>query len=55
MPLRDPHEKIGSLLNSLLAGYLTSDHEDDRVVYRPAHEHLAQILRHWPADLKGTT
>ncbi|WP_326783542.1 hypothetical protein [Streptomyces sp. NBC_00151] len=55
MPLRHPDEKISRLLKSPLAGYLTSDHEDDRVVYRPAHEQLAQILRRWPADLKGTT
>ncbi|MFJ8827926.1 hypothetical protein ACIREE_40140 [Streptomyces sp. NPDC102467] len=48
-PLRDPDEKIRQLLKSRLAGYLTTDHEDDRVVYRPAHEQLAQILRSWPA------
>ncbi|MFI7386579.1 hypothetical protein [Streptomyces sp. NPDC049813] len=47
-PLRDPDQKIRRLLKSRLAGYLTSDHEDDRVVYRPAHEQLAQLLRHWP-------
>ncbi|MFJ9041438.1 AAA family ATPase [Streptomyces sp. NPDC102406] len=47
-PLRDPDEKIRRLLKSRLAGYLTTDHEDDRVVYRPAHEQLAQILRRWP-------
>ncbi|MET9497741.1 hypothetical protein [Streptomyces sp. NPDC006552] len=53
-PLRDPDEKIRQLLKSRLAGYLTTDHEDDRVVYRPAHEQLAQILRHWPTPRKGT-
>ncbi|MFI6876012.1 hypothetical protein ACIBL6_21535 [Streptomyces sp. NPDC050400] len=53
-PLRDPDEKIRQLLKSRLAGYLTTDHEDDRVVYRPAHEQLAQILRHWPAAWKCT-
>ncbi|NEB79645.1 hypothetical protein G3I40_31160, partial [Streptomyces sp. SID14478] len=54
-PLRDPDEKIRQLLKSRLAGYLTTDHEDDRVVYRPAHEQLAQILRRWPEASKGTT
>ncbi|MFI0241839.1 hypothetical protein [Streptomyces sp. NPDC016845] len=52
-PLVDPDEKIRRLLKSRLAGYLTTDHEDDRVVYRPAHEQLAQILRRWPAERKG--
>ncbi|MEU7428593.1 AAA family ATPase [Streptomyces sp. NPDC040750] len=54
-PLNAPDEKIQRLLKSPLAGYLISDYEDDRVVYRPAHEQLAQILRRWPADLKGST
>ncbi|MEU6070706.1 hypothetical protein ABZ864_41260 [Streptomyces sp. NPDC047082] len=53
-PLQRADEKIRELLKSPLSGYLTSDHEDDRVVYRPAHEQLAQILRRWPADLEGT-
>lgn len=53
-PLHNPDEKIRQLLKSRLAGYLTTDHEDDRVVYRPAHEQLAQILRRWPDPRKGT-
>ncbi len=49
-------EKIRRLLESQLAGYLTHDTEDDRVVYRPAHEQLAAILRQWPhpRSLQGT-
>ncbi|MEU1500509.1 WD40 repeat domain-containing protein [Streptomyces sp. NPDC005732] len=39
---------IQRLLRSRLAGYLTQDIEDDRRVYRPAHEQLARLLRHWP-------
>ncbi|MFE3263684.1 AAA family ATPase [Streptomyces sp. NPDC059215] len=39
---------IRRLLRSRLAGYLTQDIEDDRRVYRPAHEQLAALLRHWP-------
>ncbi|MFE4612331.1 hypothetical protein ACFRK5_28955 [Streptomyces niveus] len=41
-------EKIGRLLASRLAGYLTHDTEDDRVVYRPAHDKLGAMLRRWP-------
>ncbi|MEK8172300.1 hypothetical protein NKH77_32585 [Streptomyces sp. M19] len=47
-PIEDADEKIGRLLKSHLAGYLTHDSEDDRVVYRPAHERLGGVLRRWP-------
>ncbi|WP_267243109.1 hypothetical protein [Streptomyces sp. PR69] len=49
-------EKIRQLLEGRLAGYLTHDSEDDRVVYRPAHEQLAAMLRRWPRyEAGGTT
>ncbi|MEV6394248.1 hypothetical protein AB0M39_05600 [Streptomyces sp. NPDC051907] len=47
-PIDHADEKIRRLLGSRLAGYLTHDSEDDRVVYRPAHEQLAAMLRRWP-------
>ncbi|MER5465922.1 hypothetical protein ABT010_35760 [Streptomyces sp. NPDC002668] len=49
-------EKIRRLLGGRLAGYLTHDTEDDRVVYRPAHEQLGAMLRRWPQspqDMRG--
>ncbi|MCF6525177.1 hypothetical protein [Streptomyces sp. JJ36] len=46
--LPDPDEKIRRLLSGRLAGYLAHDTEDDRRVYRPAHERLAAVLRQWP-------
>ncbi|MFD0056951.1 hypothetical protein ACFVHR_24875 [Streptomyces sp. NPDC127168] len=47
-PLDDADSAIDALLKSRLAGYLTHDIEDDRRVYRPAHEHLARLLHQWP-------
>ncbi|EYT80137.1 hypothetical protein CF54_27185, partial [Streptomyces sp. Tu 6176] len=44
-PVEDPDRMIGILLRGGLSGYLAHDHEDDRIVYRPAHERLAEILR----------
>ncbi|MBT2370229.1 hypothetical protein J7E88_34400 [Streptomyces sp. ISL-10] len=46
-PIKQADEKIRRLLESRIAGYLTHDTEDDRVVYRPAHEQLAAVLRRW--------
>jgi hypothetical protein len=37
-------EMIMKLLNGRLNGYLTHDHQDDRRVYRPAHEALNEAL-----------
>ncbi|MEV8311820.1 hypothetical protein AB0P36_31960 [Streptomyces flavidovirens] len=47
-PIEHADDKIRRLLGSRLAGYLTHDSEDDRVVYRPTHEQLGAILRQWP-------
>ncbi|MFJ9110551.1 AAA family ATPase [Streptomyces sp. NPDC102283] len=44
-PLADWDAMIAKLLKSRLNGYLAHDHEDDRRVYRPAHETLAEALR----------
>lgn len=44
-PIEDPDRMIATLLRGGLSGYLAHDHEDDRLVYRPAHERLAEILR----------
>ncbi|MER5779753.1 hypothetical protein ABT144_36750 [Streptomyces sp. NPDC002039] len=44
-PLEGADEKIRNLLGGRLAGYLTHDTEDDRRVYRPAHDSLATVLR----------
>ncbi|MGW7343105.1 hypothetical protein [Streptomyces sp. NPDC054854] len=48
-PLEGADEKIRTLLGGRLSGYLTHDSEDDRRVYRPAHDRLAAVLRCWPA------
>ncbi|MFE9723039.1 hypothetical protein ACFYQ5_05455 [Streptomyces sp. NPDC005794] len=40
--------KIDRLLHSSLSGYLSHDVEDERIVYRPAHARLADILRSGP-------
>ncbi|MFF3013680.1 hypothetical protein [Streptomyces sp. NPDC057939] len=47
-PLEGADEKIRTLLGGRLSGYLTHDSEDDRRVYRPAHDRLAAVLRRWP-------
>ncbi|MFJ9855003.1 AAA family ATPase [Streptomyces sp. NPDC101150] len=44
-PLEDPDTMIKKLLDSRLAGYLAWGVEDNRRVYRPAHEAVAQTLR----------
>ncbi|MFH8795033.1 hypothetical protein [Streptomyces sp. NPDC017941] len=43
-------DKIRRLLEGRLAGYLAHDVEDDHVVYRPAHEQLAGMLRRWAPE-----
>ncbi|MFD4232981.1 AAA family ATPase [Streptomyces sp. NPDC058542] len=48
--LPDWDEMIAKLLKSRLNGYLAHDHEDDRRVYRPAHETLAEALRDIDTD-----
>jgi hypothetical protein len=50
-PLEEPDRMIATLLRSRLAGYLAHDHEDDRLVYRPAHERLTEILQDPRQDL----
>lgn len=52
-PLPDWDEMIAKLLKSRLNGYLAHDHEDDRRVYRPAHETLAEALRDVDTDWLG--
>lgn len=51
--LPDWDEMIAKLLKSRLNGYLAHDHEDDRRVYRPAHETLAEALRDVDTDWLG--
>ncbi|MFI7097026.1 AAA family ATPase [Streptomyces lydicus] len=50
-PMDNPDKMIEKLLNSRLDGYLAHDHEDQRRVYRPAHENLAATLRNRDLDL----
>lgn len=50
-PIEEPDRMIGTLLRSRLAGYLAHGREDDRLVYRPAHERLAEILQDPGQDL----
>ncbi|MEU9502471.1 ATP-binding protein [Streptomyces sp. NPDC048196] len=50
-PLDSPDLMIEKLLDSRLNGYLAHDHEDDRRVYRPAHEALAETLRDLNVEL----
>ncbi|QDN89042.1 ATP-binding protein [Streptomyces sp. RLB3-6] len=50
-PVEEPDRMIENLLKSRLAGYLAHDDEDDRLVYRPAHEALAELLRDPRQDL----
>jgi hypothetical protein len=51
-PGRDPLDAvIGMVLGGRLAGYLAQDIEDDRYVYRPAHERVREALRDAPASL----
>ncbi|MFF9819057.1 AAA family ATPase [Streptomyces sp. NPDC014006] len=44
---------IKKLLAGRLSGYLAHDHEDNRVVYRPAHEALTDVLMNTDDDLTG--
>ncbi|MFG2785915.1 hypothetical protein ACGFY7_49910 [Streptomyces prunicolor] len=46
-PIDNVDLRIQQLLNGGLAGYLTYDTEDDRRVYRPAHDQLGHVLRSW--------
>ncbi|MFT4215726.1 MAG: hypothetical protein QM619_00860 [Micropruina sp.] len=46
---------IESALTGRLSGYLTEDNEDDRRVYRPVHERLAETLRANHHQLLGDT
>jgi WD40 repeat protein len=50
-PLADPDAAIRRVLHSRLAGYFSRDMEDGHVVYRLAHERLAQLLRGAPRRL----
>ncbi|MER5829030.1 hypothetical protein ABT086_44390 [Streptomyces mirabilis] len=50
-PVEEPDRMIENLLKSRLAGYLAHDDEDDRLVYRPVHEALAELLRDPRQDL----
>ncbi|MGW0786820.1 hypothetical protein ACWD04_00865 [Streptomyces sp. NPDC002911] len=47
-PLAGADGKIDRLLHGSLSGYLSHDVEDERLVYRPAHARLADILRSGP-------
>jgi hypothetical protein len=49
-PIPDPDRMIDTLLRGRLAGYLAHDHEDDRLVYRPVHQRLADVLQQDQAD-----
>ncbi|TDV36830.1 hypothetical protein CLV71_13036 [Actinophytocola oryzae] len=42
---------IETIRNSRLNGYLVADVEDERIVYRPSHERLAEVLRDDPRSL----
>ncbi|MDX3055617.1 hypothetical protein PV394_10780 [Streptomyces sp. NE06-03E] len=57
-PLAAADGKIDRLLHSSLSGYLSHDVEDERIVYRPAHARLTDILRRsppWTDDTDGGT
>ncbi|MFB8114674.1 hypothetical protein ACFC51_02130 [Streptomyces sp. NPDC055962] len=47
-PLAGADGMIDRLLHSSLSGYLSHDVEDERIVYRPAHARLTEILRRSP-------
>ncbi|MFC8225525.1 hypothetical protein [Streptomyces sp. NPDC057287] len=56
-PLAGADGKIDRLLHSSLSGYLSHDVEDERIVYRPAHARLTDILRRippWTDEAAGT-
>ncbi|MFI2778710.1 hypothetical protein [Streptomyces sp. ALB3] len=53
-PLTGADGKIDRLLHSSLSGYLSHDAEDERIVYRPAHARLADVLRRMPPWTYGT-
>lgn len=42
---------IETIRTSRLNGYLVADVEDERIVYRPSHERLAEVLRDDPRSL----
>ncbi len=49
-PITDADELIASVLGGRFSGFLAQDVEDDRRVYRPVHEGLADALKGWIED-----
>lgn len=54
-PIPDPDAAISALLSGRLSGYLLTDVDAGRVVYRPLHEDLARVLREEPHLLRVST
>lgn len=50
-PIAEPDNLISSILASRLSGYLTQDVVDGRVMHRPSHERLAEVLREQSGSL----
>ncbi|SES43510.1 AAA family ATPase [Lentzea albida] len=50
-----PDSAIAHLMHSRLSGYLTHDTTDGRIVYRPVHEAVADVLRDHPERLANDT
>ncbi|WP_326771210.1 NACHT and WD repeat domain-containing protein (plasmid) [Streptomyces sp. NBC_01591] len=48
-----PETAIRRVRETRLAGYLTTDVEDGRFVYRPIHERISEVLRQTPYALLG--
>lgn len=51
LPADEWDTMIARLLAGRLSGYLAHDHEDNRLVYRPAHEALVDLLMNTDDDL----
>ncbi|WP_331745826.1 ATP-binding protein [Streptomyces virginiae] len=51
LPAEEWDAAIVKLLAGRLSGYLAHDHEDNRLVYRPAHEALADLLMNTEDEL----
>ncbi|MFF9010903.1 ATP-binding protein [Streptomyces goshikiensis] len=51
LPAEEWDASIVALLAGRLSGYLAHDHEDNRLVYRPAHEALAELLTNTDDEL----
>ncbi|MEU7872397.1 AAA family ATPase [Dactylosporangium sp. NPDC049140] len=51
-PWPDAGAVIADVLNSRLGGYLVTDVLDERMVYRPLHERVAEALRNAPESLE---